>query len=161
METADRKWRVLFLCTGNSCRSQMAEGWANALHSKQVEAHSAGTSPHGLNPRAVQAMREAGVDISAHRSKHIDEFKNIDLDCIVTVCDSAAESCPVFSSATMVIHRSFDDPPKLALHAVNEEDAMIPYRRVRDEIRSFIAELPIRLAEVLDPVLRKEVRNEP
>lgn len=132
--------KVLFLCTGNSCRSQMAEGWARALR-PDLEAFSAGVETHGLNPRAVQVMAEAGVDISGHRSQHIDEFVDVDLDLVVTVCDNARESCPVFPRNVQTIHRSFDDPPALAKGAESEEAALAPYRRVRDEIREFVRAL--------------------
>lgn len=135
------KLSVLFLCTGNSCRSQMAEGWARKLRGDTVEACSAGVEPHGMNPRAVQVMREAGVDISGHRSKHVDELKGIPLDYVVTVCDQANESCPLFPGKTKVIHVGFDDPPRLAKEAKTEEEALGHYRRVRDEIRHFIEHL--------------------
>ena len=135
------KLKVLFLCTGNSCRSQMAEGWARALRGDAIEAHSAGVEPHGLNPRAVQVMREAGVDIAGHRSKHVDELKDVPLDYVVTVCDQANESCPLFPGKTKIIHVGFDDPPRLAKDAKTEEEALGHYRRVRDEIRHFIERL--------------------
>src|SRR5437660_4008548 len=90
------KVKVLFLCTGNSCRSQMAEGFARALRGDLIEAYSAGVEPHGMNPRAVKVMAEAGVDISRQRSKHVDEFKDVPLDYVVTVCDHANETCPTF-----------------------------------------------------------------
>jgi arsenate reductase len=137
---ADRKLRVLFLCTGNSCRSQMAEGWARALKSDVIDAYSAGTAPHGLNPLAVQAMREVGVDISAHTSKRPEQI-GVTFDVVVTVCDSAHESCPVFPGARAV-HVGFDDPPRLAKDAPTHELAMAHYRRVRDEIRVYIESLP-------------------
>ncbi len=136
------KLKVLFLCTGNSCRSQMAEGWTRHLKGDVIEAYSAGIETHGLNPKAVQVMREAGVDISGHRSQHIDEFKDIQLDIVVTVCGHAHESCPVFGGSTKVVHVGFDDPPKLAKEAANEQEAMDCYRRVRDEIRAFVETLP-------------------
>ena len=144
MAAADRKMRVMFLCTGNSCRSQMAEGWARALKSAEIEAYSAGTNPHGLNPLAVRAMREAGVDISGHASKRPEDI-GVDLDVVVTVCDSAHESCPVFAGAR-VVHVGFDDPPRLAKGAANDDEAMPHYRRVRDEIRAFIERLPAAIA---------------
>lgn len=133
---------VLFLCTGNSCRSQMAEGWAKALLSGRVRAFSAGTKPHGLNPLAVRAMREAGVDISGHTSKTADGLRDERIDLVVTVCDSAHEACPVFPEATRIIHRGFDDPPRLAQSAANDDEAMVHYRRVRDEIRQMVLTLP-------------------
>ena len=136
------KLKVLFLCTGNSCRSQMAEGWARHLKSDVIEAYSAGIETHGLNRYAVQVMGEAGVDISGHHSKHLDELKTIDFDYVITVCDNAHESCPMFPGKTKVIHVGFDDPPRLAQEAKNEEDALNCYRRVRDEIRLFVEKLP-------------------
>lgn len=138
----DRKPRILFLCTGNSCRSQMAEGWARALKSDVLEAWSAGVETHGLNPRAVQVMAEAGVDISGHRSEHVDDLLGVGFDVVVTVCDNARESCPVFPGRARVVHRGFDDPPRLAREAASEEEALGHYRRVRDEIRAFVAGLP-------------------
>jgi arsenate reductase len=141
-----KKLTVLFLCTGNSCRSQMAEGWARALLGGTVEPHSAGIEPHGLNPRAVQVMGEAGVDISGHRSKSVDELAGTRFDAVITVCDRARESCPVFPGAARMIHRGFDDPPRLARDAPTEEEALAIYRRVRDEIREFVLTLPGRLS---------------
>ena len=141
------KVKVLFLCTGNSCRSQMAEGWARHLKADTVEACSAGVETHGLDPRAVRVMAEAGVDISGHQSRHVSEFADVDLDYVVTVCARAAESCPVFPGATRVVRRAFDDPPRLAADAETEEEALDHYRRVRDEIRAFVETLPDSLAE--------------
>jgi arsenate reductase len=132
---------VLFLCTGNSCRSQMAEGWARHLRADTIQAHSAGTNPHGLNPMAVRAMAEVGVDISKHTSKRPEEI-GVDFDYVVTVCDSANESCPVFAAKTRVVHVGFDDPPRLAKEAKSDEEAMAHYRRVRDEIKAYIMTLP-------------------
>ena len=132
--------RVPFLCTGNSCRSQMAEGWARALLCGRIEAHSAGTHPHGLNPRAVRAMAEAGVDISHHSSKRPADI-GVPFDVVITVCDSAHEACPVLPGSH-ILHMPFDDPPRLAEHAASEEEAMVHYRRVRDEIRIFVDRLP-------------------
>ena len=140
MANADRQLRVLFLCTGNSCRSQMAEGWARALKSAQIDASSAGTHPHGLNPLAVRAMAEAGVDISRHTSKRAEDLGGR-FDVVVTVCDSAHESCLVMPGAR-VVHVGFDDPPRLAAGARSDDEAMPHYRRVRDEIRAFIQTLP-------------------
>ncbi|MDB5331582.1 MAG: arsC [Phycisphaerales bacterium] len=132
------KPKVLFLCTGNSCRSQMAEGWAKHLKADRIEAFSAGTEPHGMNARAVDVMREAGVDISGHHSKHVDELANVAFDYVVTVCDHANETCPIFPGKARRIHVGFDDPPRLAKGAKTEEEALVHYRRVRDEIRRFI-----------------------
>jgi arsenate reductase len=116
----------------------MAEGWARHLKGNVIETYSAGTEPHGLDPNAVKVMAEVGVDISGHRSKHVDELKSIPFDCVVTVCDHARESCPLFPGKTKVIHVGFDDPPKLAVNSPSEEEALSHYRRVRDEIRTFI-----------------------
>lgn len=137
--------RVLFLCTGNSCRSQMAEGWARHLLPGRVEACSAGTAPHGLNPLAVRVMAEAGVDISGHTSKFVASCDPATLDLVVTVCGHAHENCPVFlrrNPRTRVVHRGFDDPPRLSAGAATDDEAMPHYRRVRDEIRAFVAKLP-------------------
>ena len=130
--------KVLFLCTGNSCRSQMAEGWARNLKGDRIEAYSAGIETHGLNPDAVRVMAEVGVDISGQRSKRVDELRGIEFDYVVTVCGHANESCPVFPGKTQVVHVGFDDPPRLAADAKTEEERLAPYRRVRDEIRAFI-----------------------
>lgn len=134
--------KVLFLCTGNSCRSQMAEGWARHLKSDTVEAYSAGIETHGLNPNAVKVMAEVGVDITSQKSQHIDEFKQVPLDYVITVCDNAAESCPVFTGDTTIVHHSFADPPRLARDAATEEEALDHYRKVRDEIRDYVTSLP-------------------
>ncbi len=136
------KLRVLFLCTGNSCRSQMAEGWARALKGDQIDAFSAGIETHGLNPRAVKVMAEAGVDISGQRSKTVADLSTQDFDFVVTVCDHAHESCPLFPGKTKVVHVGFDDPPRLAKNAKTEEEALSHYRRVRDEIKAFVETLP-------------------
>jgi arsenate reductase len=136
------KLRILFLCTGNSCRSQIAEGWAKKLKSDVIEPYSAGIETHGLNPNAVKVMAEAGVDISSHRSKHLDEVKDIDFDFVVTVCDNAYEHCPIFPGKTRLIHAGFDDPPRLAENAKTEDEALNCYRRVRDEIKNFVKTLP-------------------
>lgn len=133
---------ILFLCTGNSCRSQMAEGWATEIRGDALQAYSAGIETHGLNPLAVKAMAEAGVDISDHRSKNVSELSHVVFDVVVTVCGHADENCPVFVGETRVVHVGFDDPPKLAAHAKTDEEALVHYRRVRDEIRAFVESLP-------------------
>jgi arsenate reductase len=138
MQRAMQKLKVLFLCTGNSCRSQMAEGWTRHLKGDAIDAYSAGTQPHGVDPRAVQVMAEVGIDISGQRSKHVDELRDIAFDCVVTVCDRARESCPLFPGRTKVIHVGFDDPPRLARNDENEHEKLRHYRRVRDEIGTFI-----------------------
>ena len=137
-----KKLKVMFLCTGNSCRSQMAEGWARALKGDVIEAYSAGVEPHGMNGRAVAVMGEAGVDISGQRSKHVEEIKDVPFDYVVTVCDHAHETCPLFPGDTKVVHVGFEDPPRLAKGAGSEEEALGHYRRVRDEIRKFVETLP-------------------
>ena len=134
--------RILFLCTGNSCRSQMAEAWARHLKSDRFDAYSAGVETHGLNPNAVKVMAEVGVDISGQRSQHIDEFRDVELNHVVTVCGHAHESCPMFPGKTKVTHVVFDDPPRLAKDAATEEEALGHYRRVRDEIKAFVETLP-------------------
>jgi arsenate reductase len=142
-----KKLNILFLCTGNSCRSQMAEGWARHLKGDLVDVWSAGIETHGLNPLAVKVIAEAGVDISNHRSKHLNEIKDVRFDWVITVCDSANERCPVFPGKVKRFHIGFDDPPKLARSAKNEEEALAHYRRVRDQIRRFVEEMPGNLKE--------------
>ena len=134
-----KKTKVLFLCTGNSCRSQMAEGWARHLRSHDIEAWSAGITTHGLNPNAVQVMAEAGVDICGQTSKTTEAVQDIPFDMVVTVCGHANETCPAWlSGKARVVHVGFDDPPALAKGARSEEEALEHYRRVRDEIKSFV-----------------------
>ena len=135
------KTKILFLCTGNSCRSQMAEGWARHLKGDLLEPYSAGIETHGLNPHAVQVMAEAGVDISTHESKLLTDL-DVPLDYIVTVCGHAHETCPVVPPTCRVVHVGFDDPPRLAQDAKTEEEALDAYRRVRDEIRAYVETLP-------------------
>jgi arsenate reductase len=136
------KLKILFLCTGNSCRSQMAEGWTRHLKGDVIEPYSAGIEVHGLNPSAVKVMVEAGVDISGHRSKHVDELKGINFYYVITVCDHAHEHCPIFPGPTKLLHVGFDDPPHLAKKAKSEKEALDIYRRVRDEILDFVNRLP-------------------
>jgi arsenate reductase len=136
------KTKILFLCTGNSCRSQMAEGWARKLKGDCVEAYSAGIETHGLNPQAVRVMAEAGVDIGGQRSKNVAELRDVAFDYVVTVCSDAHEHCPLFPGKAQVVHVGFDDPPRLAAAAASEEERLAPYRRVRDEIRAFVLGLP-------------------
>jgi arsenate reductase len=125
----------------------MAEGFARALKPDTLEAHSAGVAPKGLNPLAVRAMKEVGIDISTQRSRHIDAFKDVPLDVVITVCGHANETCPVFPGQTRVIHVGFDDPPELARVAGTDEEAMPHYRRVRDEIGAWIRTLPESLSK--------------
>ena len=142
-----RKMNVLFLCTGNSCRSQMAEGWARALKGDVVEAYSAGIETHGLNPNAVKVMAEAGVDISGHTSKNVGALLDVPFDYVVTVCGHANENCPFFPGSAKVVHIGFDDPPALARQVEGEEAKLGCYRRVRDEIRAFVETLPASLEQ--------------
>ncbi len=137
-----KKTKILFLCTGNSCRSQMAEGWAKHLKHDVIEPFSAGIEKHGMNNKAVKVMNEAGVDISGHHSKLIDELPIGKFDYVITVCDNAHESCPLFPGRGKVVHKGFDDPPRLAADAATEEEALEHYRRIRDEIREFVMTLP-------------------
>ncbi len=139
------KIQVLFLCTGNSCRSQIAEGLSRQFRGDVLDPYSAGIEKHGLNPFAVKVMREINIDISGYSSKTIEELSGKEFDYVVTVCGHADESCPLFPAKTKVIHRGFDDPPKLAAGTANEKDALIHYRRVRDEIKSYILTLPAAL----------------
>lgn len=134
--------KILFLCTGNSCRSQMAEGWARALKGGVIEAYSAGIEKHGVNPLAVKVMAEAGVDISMQRSKLVQDIMDIPFDFVITLCDHANQSCPLFPGPVKRKHVGFNDPPLLAKNAKSEEEALSHYRRVRDEIRDFIKTLP-------------------
>jgi arsenate reductase (thioredoxin) len=136
------KLRVLFLCTGNSCRSQMAEGWARYLKGDQIEPYSAGIVPHGINPMAVRVMAEAGVDITRHYSKTPADLGPVEFDYVVTVCGHANEHCPVLPGPARHVHVAFDDPPRLARHLPDGEEKLAIYRRVRDEIRQFVQTLP-------------------
>lgn len=138
----DKRLRILFLCTGNSCRSQMAEGWARHLKADVVDAYSAGIKTHGLNPNAVKVMAEVGVDISHQVSKSVTEVQGILFDYVITLCGHAQETCPVFPTNVKVVHVGFDDPPKLAQNAKSEKEALTHYRHVRDEIKIFVDGLP-------------------
>ena len=132
------KHKILFLCTGNSCRSQMAEGWARHLRAQEFEAYSAGTAPQGLNPLAVQVMAEVGVDISGQSSKALSDFEARELDEVVAVCDRALENCPELPVGTRLRRAIFEDPPALAARSGSEREALDCYRRVRDEIGAFV-----------------------
>ena len=145
MSEAKEKLKVMFLCTGNSCRSQMAEGWAEHLKGESIESFSAGVDPGKLNERAVEVMAEAGVDISGHRPKHADDLCGIEFDYVVTVCDHAHETCPVFGGGAKVVHRKFDDP---SFVIGTRDEVMSEFRRVRDEIRDFVASMPECLEEI-------------
>ena len=140
------KLKILFLCTGNSCRSQMAEAWARRLKADVIEPYSAGIEKHGMNPHAVKVMAEAGVDISKHHSKTPDEIGPVQFDYVVTVCGHANEHCPIFPGKAKVVHVGFEDPPKLTKQLPDGEEKLAVYRRVRDEIRRFVENLPAALA---------------
>jgi arsenate reductase len=127
------KKNILFLCTGNSCRSQMAEGWCRHYRGDEFEVFSAGTKKHGMNQRAIKVMEEIGINISSHYSKSVDELPEIKFDYVITVCDAAKEHCPYFPGGK-VIHVGFQDPPALTKNMDNEEEILNIYRRVRDEI---------------------------
>jgi len=146
--TEDRRRRVLFLCTGNSCRSQMAEGWTRHLHGGTIEVFSAGTHPKGLDPRAVEVMAEVGVDISRQGSTRLEAVELSSLDLLVTVCGDADQNCPLITPPPRVEHHGFDDPPRLLV--ADPSVGLAPYRRVRDEIGDFVEKvLPARV-EALD-----------
>ncbi len=136
------KTKILFLCTGNTCRSQMAEGWTRHLKGDVIEPHSAGLEPGEVDPLAIKVMAEAGVDISGQRSKDMEEMMEVEFDYVVTLCDHASENCPFFPGSAKIVHKGFDDPPKLAQTSSNEEEALRHYRRVRDEIKSFVTDMP-------------------
>jgi arsenate reductase len=133
------KKRVLILCTGNSARSQMAEGLLRHDAGDRFEVFSAGIQPSVVRPKAIAAMRELGIDISGHRSKSVDEFKGQQFDYVLTVCDNARESCPIFPGGTVTIHRNFEDPAALQ---GSEEERMALFRRVRDELREYLKGFP-------------------
>src|SRR4030042_4911733 len=136
------KIKILFLCSGNSWRSQVAEGLARHLRGDECDAFSAGIEPRGLDPRAIKAMAEAGIDISSQRSKNIDSLGSVEFDYVITLCDKDRESCPYYPARTKLIHQGFDDPPSLSQGSKGEEEAMGHYRRVRDEIKVFVEKFP-------------------
>ncbi len=137
------KLKILFLCTGNSCRSQMAEGIAKHLAKDRLEAWSAGTEKKTVDPLAIEVMKEIGIDISDGTSKLVDELpEDLEFDYVITLCDNAATGCPFFPAKTAVVHHGFEDPPKLSKDADKKEDALPHYRRVRDEIKAFVEGLP-------------------
>jgi arsenate reductase (thioredoxin) len=135
---SDKK-RVLILCTGNSARSQMAEGLLRHDAGDRFEVFSAGTKPSQVRPEAIAVMREVGIDISGHRSKSADEFAGQAFDYVLTVCDNAKESCPIFPGGTMTLHQSFEDPASLQC---SEKERLAVFRRVRDELRQYLAAFP-------------------
>ena len=142
------KLKILFLCTGNSCRSQMAEGWTRHLQTDLIEVCSAGIETHGLNPYAVTVMAEAGVDISHHKSQHLDEFTNTTFDYVITVCGHAHETCPLFPGGSKIIYMGFDDPPKMAELFEDPQKKLDCYRKVRDEIKAYVMTLPNSLTDL-------------
>lgn len=147
---SDAPLRILFLCTGNSCRSQMAEAWAALLKPGEILAASAGVERHGMNPLTVRVLEEAGVDVSGQWSKTLDELPSLDFDYVVTLCGHAAESCPRFPGRARVVHHGFDDPASLG-RGLEPDEALDVYRRVRDEIRAWIETLPASLPPLAEP----------
>jgi arsenate reductase len=142
MDPQSKKISILFLCAGNSCRSQMAEAWTRELKGNSIEPFSAGTAPKEIDPRAVKVMAESGVDISGQKSKPVESLGDLEFDYVITLCDSAYQSCPFFPGRTKKIHVGFDDPPRLAVGVGSESEALAPYRRVRDEIKAYVKSLP-------------------
>lgn len=130
------KKRVLILCTGNSARSQIAEGLLRHDAGARFEVESAGSKPSSVRPEAIQVMREIGIDIGKHRSKHLDEFAGQHFDCVLTVCNNANDDCPLFPGTTKRIHQSFEDPPPASVGS--EEERRLVFRRVRDELRTYL-----------------------
>ncbi|MDQ6933408.1 MAG: arsenate reductase ArsC [Candidatus Eremiobacteraeota bacterium] len=147
-----KKKRVLILCTGNSARSQMAEGLLRHDAGESFDVESAGTKPSQVRPEAITVMKEIGVDISSHRSKSVDEFSGQNFDYVLTVCDNAKESCPLFAGKTVTIHHNFEDP---AAVQGSEEERIVVFRRVRDEIRDYLRELTNRAAQEAAPESRR------
>ena len=134
------KKNILVLCTGNSCRSQLAEGYLRYFHGDNANVYSAGVETHGVNPRAIATMKEDGLDISAHTSNHVDEYLHIPFNLILTVCDHASERCPIFPSSAKRIHYNFPDPAKAT---GTEAEITAAFRQVRDEIKSFCQALEL------------------
>lgn len=128
------KKKILVLCTGNSCRSQMAEGYLRHFAKDKAQIYSAGVETHGVNPRAVQIMKEDGIDISGQTSNNINEYVGIDFDFIITVCDNARERCPYFPGTAKRLHHNFSDPAKAK---GTEQEIMEEFRKVRNEIKNF------------------------
>ncbi len=139
---ASRIPKILFICTGNSCRSQMAEGWVRYLKKDLLEPFSAGIEKHGLDPLAIKVMKESGVDISQQRSKLINELSDTDFDYVVTICEDANRNCPIFPGKAKRIHHAFDNPPRIAKTLASQEEIIGLYRRVRDEIKEFVSKIP-------------------
>lgn len=126
--------RILVLCTGNSCRSQIAEGYLKHFAKDKAEIYSAGIETHGVNPKAIAIMKEDGIDISGHTSNHVSEYRDIDFDYVITVCDNAREQCPVFPSKAKQIHHNFPDPAKAK---GSQEDINHEFRNVRDQVKEY------------------------
>ncbi len=139
MSDSVERTKVLFVCTGNACRSQMAEGWARHLKSDVIEAHSAGVWPAWVSSRATKVMGEAGVDISSHKSQHVDDFVEIEFDYVITLCDNARKQCPVFAGDARLVHRAFNDP---VMMIGTDDEIIAAFRETRDEIRAFVETLP-------------------
>lgn len=139
---APRIPKILFICTGNSCRSQMAEGWVRHLKNDVLQPVSAGIEKHGLDPLAIKVMGEVGVDISQQKSKLIDELKDKKFDYVVTICEEANRNCPIFPGKAKRIHHAFDNPPRIAKTLTSQEEILSLYRHVRDEIKEFVSKLP-------------------
>ena len=135
----NNKIKILFVCTGNSCRSQIAEGWARHLKGNVIDAYSAGIRPIGVNSRAIKVMAEEGVDISNQKSQSLDEFSEIDFDYVITLCDNAAQRCPTLMNKARVIHKPFEDP---YFATGSEKDIMETFRKVSNNIRNFIEAMP-------------------
>ncbi|TGK31727.1 arsenate reductase ArsC [Leptospira gomenensis] len=144
-----KKSKILVLCTGNSCRSQIAEGWLRHYAGAASDIYSAGIETHGVNPRAVATMKEAGIDISGHTSNHINEYRNLEFDYILTVCDHARENCPYFPSKALRFHRNFPDPAKVVGSEAQIENE---FRTVREMIREYSLNLLRELNLISDPV---------
>jgi arsenate reductase len=136
------KKNVLVLCTGNSCRSQLAEGYIRHFHGEIANVYSAGVETHGVNPKAIATMAADGIDISGHTSNHVDEYLHISFDLIITVCDHASERCPIFPSSAQRIHHNFSDPAKAT---GSEQEIMAAFAAVRDEIKHYCATLPLQV----------------
>lgn len=147
MGPAQGKSSILFICTGNSCRSQIAEGWTRHLLADQIEPYSSGIVAKGLNPHVVRVMAEVGIDIRQQKSQALDEIGDLNPDHVITVCANAHENCPIFRGNTRVTHVGFDDPPTLAKSAETEEESLAYYRRVRDEIGEFVKTIPERILQ--------------
>jgi arsenate reductase len=134
------KKNILVLCTGNSCRSQIAEGYLRYFHGAVANIYSAGVETHGVNPRAIETMQADGIDISAHTSNHVDEYLDINFDLIITVCDHASERCPIFPSTARRLHYNFPDPAKAT---GSEQEIQEAFAAVREEIKSFCQQLEL------------------